>query len=221
MNFEGSKFSYAQFSMIAMIEISAISCIWLWTSTNSYLNESLKFISLCQQLLWSTHQCANMKISYIDVYPFYQLWVNLKCEVICTEVYTSCKLRLLPLIAINKGCLESWDLLIESSHVQWILMNDYVHKLMTSMCSSNLVIFAKISHSESWREKLLWVKSNSDLELHKLEKIRDVYDWWMKLHSWSSNQANWRKTDLIANLNMWMTYWRTLVWKMQYQSRHI
>jgi hypothetical protein len=43
----------------------------------------------------------------------------------------------------------------------------------------------------------------------------------MKLHSWSSNQANWRKTDLIANLNMWMTYWRTLVWKMQYQSRHI
>jgi hypothetical protein len=43
----------------------------------------------------------------------------------------------------------------------------------------------------------------------------------MELHSWSSNQANWGKIDLIANLNMWMTYWRTLVWKMQYQSRHI
>jgi hypothetical protein len=33
------------------------------------------------------------------------------------------------------------------------------------------VIFAEISLSESSREKLLWVKSNSDLELHKLEKI--------------------------------------------------
>jgi hypothetical protein len=106
MNFEGSKLSYAQFSMTIMVEIIATSCIWLWTSTNSDFNESLKFISICQQLLWSTHQYANMKISYINVYPFYQLWVNMRCEVICTQAYTSCKLRLLPLIAINKGCLE-------------------------------------------------------------------------------------------------------------------
>jgi hypothetical protein len=131
MNFEGSKLSYAQFSMTAMIEIRATSYIWLWKSTNSDLNKSLKFISLCQQLLWSTHQCANLKISYIDVYSFYQLWVNLKCEVTCTKVYTSYKLRLLALIAMNKGCLESWDLFVESSHVQWILVDSYVNKLIT------------------------------------------------------------------------------------------
>jgi hypothetical protein len=153
MKFEGSKLSYAQFSMTTMVEIIATRCIWLWTSTNSDFSESLKFISLCQQLLWSTHQYANLKISYIDIYPFYQLWVNMRCEVICTQAYTSCKLGLLPLIAINKGCLESWELLIESSHVQRKLMDSYVHKLMTTMCSSKLVIFAKISHSESWREK--------------------------------------------------------------------
>jgi hypothetical protein len=158
-------------SMTTMVEIIATRCIWLWTSTNLDFNESLKFISLCQQLLWSTHQYENLKIGYIDVYPFYQLWINMRCEVICTQAYTSCKLRVLPLIAINKGCLKSWDLLIESSHVQWKLMDDYVHKLMTTMCSNNLVIFAKISHSESWREKYFGLSQIQILSFTNLRKF--------------------------------------------------
>jgi hypothetical protein len=50
-------------------------------------------------------------------------------------------------------------------------MDNYVHKLMTIMCSSNLVIFAKISHSESWREKYFGLSQIQILSFTKLRKF--------------------------------------------------
>jgi hypothetical protein len=66
---------------------------------------------------------------------------------------------------------RTWDLLIESSHIQWKLMDDYVQKLMTTMWSSNLVIFAEISYSKSWREKYFGLSQIQILSFTKLRKF--------------------------------------------------
>jgi hypothetical protein len=92
-NFEGSKLSYAQFSMTAMVEIIATRCIWLWTSTNSSFSEIFKFISLCQQLLWKHPPICKSENQLYWCISILSVMGKLRCQVICTQAYTSSKLK--------------------------------------------------------------------------------------------------------------------------------
>jgi hypothetical protein len=118
MNFEGSKLSYAQFSMTTMVEIIATRCIWLWTPTNLDFNESLKFISLCQQLFWEHPPIGKSEnqlywcISILSVMGKSEMWGHLhpsqhklQTKIIATYCYQQRLSRILRLIDREQPCI--------------------------------------------------------------------------------------------------------------------
>jgi hypothetical protein len=105
---------------------------------------SLEHPPICKfenQLYWC--------ISILSVMGKYEMWGHLHPSLHKLQTKT------IVTYCYQQRLFRIWDLLIDNNHVQWKLMDDYVHKLMTSMCSNNLVIFAEISHLESWRENTL------------------------------------------------------------------
>jgi hypothetical protein len=128
---------------------------------------SLEHPPICKyenQLYWC--------ISILLVMGKYEMWVHLhpsihkmQTKTIATYCYQQRLSRILRFIDREQPCtMDTYGRLCTQ-------INDkYVQQQLGDICWNFLFIKLK--------GKILWVKSNSDLELHKVEKISDVYYWW-------------------------------------------
>jgi hypothetical protein len=175
MNFEGSKLSYVQFShdwdqchkLYMIVDIYKFRSQWELKIYILMPTTSLEHPSMCKsenQLYWY--------ISILSVMGKSEMWGHLhsslhklQTKTIATYCYQQRLFRILRFIDREQPCtMDTYGRLCTQ------IYDKYVQQQLGDICWN--FSFRKL------KGKILWVKSNSDLELHKVEKIWDDYDWW-------------------------------------------